>query len=531
MPTSISLDNFDLASINFKRSPTMPNTLNAYTQENPYSNLNSSPYKNKFLLEEQTIQESLEYEPEEEGSSKTQTAGTTVISNNDDSVSFYSTPLNGTKNNSNAETSEGQSSVSSVSPNGKFSNEQSSNGDSQILVTASEGETSFDLDPAIENTITNVAIEISYGKELETLESCISDEIQHPFSIKQCLEEQLANNKNRKAESNDDILSENISPRTSISESVTDSETIPAVNPLATAYSVDYLSLPVSTATESDYESQEKYISESSNDMIHETDFIASMVKQASENINMFEKKENLTDFYGLSISPKTSLDILTPQSMSIINEIDSNTNETTHNLAKMNSIDEEISLKYSNIEEEEVMNLVNKIVVDVISHSLQADATPTNQEIDDIEHTFTKIQLDHSDSEVIEEIISSANTDNNYEGSKTAFKCEKDDQFVLEMHENPNKLVIESIKFNENFINEEYDVKKDPLINVNEEISANLPTETTSIDLVETSSKQVDSIFKLSENKNAGLATSSKTDNKVAKKEPVVDCFSCTIV
>jgi len=124
MPTSISLDNFDLTNINFKRSPTMPNTLNSYTQENKYANVNSPSYKNKFLLEEPIIHESVEYEAKE-NLSKTHTTGIAMINSNDDSVSFYSTPLNGTKNDSNGETSEGQSSVSSVSPNSKIFNEQS----------------------------------------------------------------------------------------------------------------------------------------------------------------------------------------------------------------------------------------------------------------------------------------------------------------------------------------------------------------------------------------------------------------------
>jgi len=351
------------------------------------------------------------------------------------------------------------------------------------------------LDPAIEKTITNVAIEISYGKELEALESCINDEVQHPFSIKKCLEDQLVSNKYNL---DTEILSENISTRTSVSESVTDSETIPAVVPHNTVYSVDYSSLPISTTTESNYESRGKYISESSNEiMIHETDFIASLVNHPSENTNMYEKKENSSDFYGLSISPRPSLDILTPQSMSIVNELETNTNEATQNLRKMNLIDEETTLKYSNIEEEEVNNLVNKIVVDVISHAIQTDVAPNQQEIDFIENTFAQIHLDHSDSEVLEKISSPSNIDNNCD----EYKTNEDSKLEKEIIEEATS---------------------------NEHVKNNLPKTN---DLVETSSKEIDSIFKLSENKNAGTSSSSKTDNKVHKKEPVVDCFSCTIV
>ena len=247
MPTSISLDNFSSAGLHYKRSPILPNALTNFVtsaQQQPhdshYSNVNTSPYsKLKFQQEEATIQESLEYEAGDDMSkpasstahSTTHMASNNTTRTNDDSVSFYSTPLNATKNDSasskasspssTAEThGDKHSSLSSLSMSPCSKNENS-NGESQILVTASEGETSFELDPAIENTITNVAIEISYGKELETLITSNDAQPHAPFSIKQCLEEKEAMYSKYSA---NEILSENISPRTSISNDESDTQ-------------------------------------------------------------------------------------------------------------------------------------------------------------------------------------------------------------------------------------------------------------------------------------------------------------------
>ena len=116
MPTSISLDNFSSAGLHYKRSPILPNALTNFVtsaQQQPhdshYSNVNTSPYsKLKFQQEEATIQESLEYEAGDDMSkpasstahSTTHMASNNTTRTNDDSVSFYSTPLNATKNDS-----------------------------------------------------------------------------------------------------------------------------------------------------------------------------------------------------------------------------------------------------------------------------------------------------------------------------------------------------------------------------------------------------------------------------------------------
>ena len=484
----------------------MPISLSTFSHDQ-YSNVNVSPtQKSKFQREETTIQESVEDDDKKQISPKAtndhqlqqqqKSHSITITSNQDDSVSFYSTPLNGTKNDSTSSSSSGLNeeqlakflntvetcSSGSISPCSKVFNELSANnGDSQLLVTASEGESSLELDPATENTIINGAVEMSYDKELDLLENSATNQI--PFSIKKMVFVMEDKEKHGMTSENEDqLLSENISPRTSLSnDSANEHET----------------SVP-------------------SSNLKKDEEVLTTVLSPSLTDV----RPEEIFDDFGSAASFGKYVDhieLITPESLSIPHEHESVC--VQHQLEKdtINLINEEASIKYSNIEEEEVNELVNKIVVDVITHAAHADQLGSSHK-----QNLSLLPQTQTDKDSANVIIGSAhdtkiNSIENVNGK--VFIKAKEDKDIVNMD-------AVSVKNNE--------LKIDEIVTNQDQI------ENDDSVLVEISSKEIDSILKKSEHKDVESVETKSVEKKEAKstakkdankKDAVVDCFSCSIV
>ena len=462
LPTSISLDNFQYSNISIKKSPS-----SSYVPFNP----NNSPLKGVI------IQETVESETTE--AKKASKINETTANNfNDDTISFYSTPLTHTNESTvvadafitptpypqtNGESSEdstspisstknnietGTSSSSGSSPDSKKLNDDTET-EFQMLVTASEGESSFELEPNIEKTITNVAIETSFANEIEGAIGNYVVDIQSA-SIKQFIEKTIQEEDSANSDSNKSL----------------DGSTTQA----------DHSNLSSSTAS-GDTESNDKDSSSEIKDIekiISSIEFnpllISEETAQQAETVEPKKKyiKSNLTS---------ECLDLLTPisltndnKTMSDASEFDDMQQSTAQNFEKLLEASapaqiDKTNLEYLNIEEEEITNMVQKIVTDVIS---QATQITFNQH--DVLDKYAYLEAQEADGKQnksldleIEETIISAETCNKdgdlrLNGNQivenaiiNALKCEN---FINA--ENTGKLIVEPIEFSENFIDEE---------------------------------------------------------------------------
>jgi hypothetical protein len=558
LPTSISLDNFQYSNISIKKSPS-----SSYVPFNP----NNSPLKGVI------IQETVESEATE--AKKASKINETTANNfNDDTISFYSTPLTHTNESTvvadafitptpypqtNGESSEdstspisstknnietGTSSSSGSSPDSKKLNDDTET-EFQMLVTASEGESSFELEPNIEKTITNVAIETSFANEIEGAIGNYVVDIQSA-SIKQFIEKTIQEEDSANSDSNKSL----------------DGSTTQA----------DHSNLSSSTAS-GDTESNDKDSSSEIKDIekiISSIEFnpllISEETAQQAETVEPKKKyiKSNLTS---------ECLDLLTPisltndnKTMSDASEFDDMQQSTAQNFEKLLEASapaqiDKTNLEYLNIEEEEITNMVQKIVTDVIS---QATQITFNQH--DVLDKYAYLEAQEADGKQnksldleIEETIISAETCNKdgdlrLNGNQivenaiiNALKCEN---FINA--ENTGKLIVEPIEFSENFIDEEAieiavdkkpitddeKLKLNPDLNIIEIKSTNNgELSSTSAELIEQSLREVDNLFnKKNESMNASAmktpTLNSPRSKKVAnQKDAVVDCFSCTIV
>lgn len=551
LPTSISLDNFQYSNISIKKSPS-----SSYVPFNP----NNSPLKSAI------IPETVESETAEAKKSSK------INETTDDTISFYSTPLTHTNESTvkadafitptpypqtNGESSEdstspisstknnietGTSSSSGSSPDSKKLNDDTET-ESQMLVTASEGESSFELEPNIEKTITNVAIETSFANEIEGAIGNYVVDIQSA-SIKQFIEKTIQEEDSANSDSNK-----------SLDGSITQA---------------DHSNLSSSTASD-DTESNNSKDNNSSEikdieKIISSIEFNTLLIseetaQQQAETVEPKKKyiKSNLTS---------ECLDLLTPisqsndnKTMSDASEFDDTQQSTAQNFEKLLETSsapaqiDKTNLEYLNIEEEEITNMVQKIVTDVISQATQI--TFFNQH--DVLDKYAYLEAQEADGKQnksldleIEETIISAETCNKdgdlrLNGNQivenaiiNALKCES---FINA--ENTGKLIVEPIEFSENFIDEEAveiavakkpitddeKLKLNPDLNIIEIKSTNNgELSSTSAELIEQSLREVDNLFsKQSESMNASAmktpTLNSPRPKKVAnQKDAVVD-------
>ena len=154
----------------------------------------------------------------------------------------------------------------------------------------------------------------------------------------------------------------------------------------------------------------------------------------------------------------------------------------------KLCLIEEEVSLKNFKLEEEEVKNLINTIVVDVINHA-----------------ALTKLEVEMTEETVFEKSVSG----------------EENVQLETRLKSGLHKALISLGSDQVHII----DVEKEPL---------KIDDILNSSDLIEISNKDCDALFKISEIKQVEREKSVETKSiksKSSKKDPVVDCFSCTVV
>jgi hypothetical protein len=379
-------------------------------------------------------------------------------------IETFSTPLNHlhpAKLNSNGNTSDEptsdenihKSSSSSSSPDSRI-NSNDVTSESQMLVTASEGEYSFKTESNIENTITNMT---NNGDEIVEIE-----------------EHQI------------------------ITTITTD------VNEINLVYNTDKKGAAVETKNDTTTSEDDGSVvqADQSNISSSSADNSTTTPTAKQNNSSTSAAVENVLNNFN---------EIL------VIEENKTNDIQTTNNQEQVieekiiQTLDKEAESKYMKIEEEEVSSLVNKIVFDVITQAVDVPAQNTTQ----ITTTTTTVLYEENEPTATiqsTDILSVSFTKNETPAEEQSESIQAKDINIVEIISNDsNKLSSSSSNDLTKPVTAVAAVEAEKEIAI-DHLNETTPTTTT----LNTTT--------------ASTTTNNKKGRQSSKKEPVVDCFSCTI-
>jgi len=568
IPSSISLDNFDS---NYKVSPSKMTNSFSFISTDANSQTQYSYSKTTTILEQDVLLEDVPFDIEKK---KPQLVHQSTIDPNsslaNESASFYSTPMthniinsnvsptpfHSSDNNLTSEIEENKKlrkseSSSSSSPDSRDNNEDS---ESQLLVTASEGESSFGLETNIENTITNVAIESSFALEIESAfekksvkgTDCISEEENDQENDKTTTSVDSDHEKSQNesivqadqsniSSSSSDSDSDEKTEKNNIEKESVESESSSTDTSTSTDSSAESLT-STSSSTEQTNENSYKVSVEVVEDIKKEQQQIVEQIAPEIEHTEtehkveiskteekVIDKEELNTLGQDLSTSPANSInsgaslsDRQAHNANTNFGQIDANfstqtnyptssisteTDSSFSSLSNSNQVQkssnndvnnlDEASLNCMKIAEEEVNNLVNKIVLDVISQAVHV-APENNQDNEEESKNVQMVPETH------------LTTDKDTLRPDAQLK-------IIEINSPLSSKISEETETTSSAIKEAQVPKKEVLI----------PVETDTIKIMTESTTSITS----------NLKKPVKNGKSNEKKEPVVDCFSCTIV
>ena len=495
IPTSHSLDNIQYDNLKRDSPKTMPNS---------YSFVHTSPSRlgatQVDTIHEQEITEHF-------SSNYMSTNFSTNTDSGVDSNSFCSMPLAHNENASFVDTQTylvteiveqqqqqqqqatdtGVMSSSSSSPDSQNQNGYETS-ESQLLVTASEGELSFgyeSLNPVnVENTIANFNIEAHFESELEQV---VLNNLVAQKNYQETLEityKQLEINE--MIEKADDTTT-SITTDSSANGSITELDQIEAMTPAAV--NVDENIMMEEATPVADYLQEDDDEKNSST---------AQLMDSSSSSISSISEKEE----EDLAAQVETESFAVVPKVLENISESEelkfnliSNPIIANVAVAPPMSETELQTLKY---EEEEVNNLVNKIVLDVIAQAIHVSPAKLNIVSDVIEKMTTQTTAAESEK-------------NQIDIAEVSFN-EKDDSVLFK---NVNTEECEANKLNSSL----------EIIEA-AEINNAVSSEVDETNAILNKTEQI-----LSSSTQAPTAAKDSKKTVVSnQKQPVIDCFSCTI-